>query len=78
MRITPVAVVALPPVPDGVATVPQAPVRLPNPQPVIDPALGVAVTEYSSRPGQVTEAVPDARAIETYRIHGLQGDADEP
>ena len=78
MRITPVAAVALPPVPDGGATVPPVPVRLPNPQPVIDPALGIAGTENFSRSGQVTEPVPSARAIETSRIHGLQGGADAP
>ena len=76
MRITPIAAVALPPVPDGVATVPQVPVRLPNPRPVIDPVLGNAVTENVSRSGRVTEPVPSAEAIETYRIHGSQGGAD--
>lgn len=81
MRITPVAGVAAPTAPDRVATAPaavqQAPVRLLNPQPVIDPALGIVVTEYFSRSGQMTDQYPSARAIDTYRIYGLHGNADE-
>ena len=82
MRITPVAAATSPAVPDSVATVPaavpQVPVRLLNPQPVIDPALGIVVTEYFSRSGQMTEQFPTARALDTYRIYGLHGGADEP
>ncbi len=82
MRITPVAAAALPAVPDSVAEAPaavqQVPVRLLNPQPVIDPALGIVVTEYFSRSGQMTEQFPTARAIDTYRIYGLHGGTDEP
>ncbi len=82
MRITPVAAVAMPAAADraeGVpAPAPQVPVRLLNPQPVIDPALGIVVTEYFSRSGQMTDQYPSARAIDTYRIYGLHGDAEEP
>ena len=82
MRITPVAAAAPPAVPDSAASVPVAvrevPVRLLNPQPVIDPALGIVVTEYYSRAGQMTEQFPTARALDTYRIYGLHGSADEP
>ena len=82
MRITPVAVVAAP-IPAGGAVavkgpVPAVPVRLLNPQPVIDPALGIVVTEYFNRSGEMTEQYPSARAIDTYRIHGLHGVQDEP
>ncbi len=82
MRITPVAAVAAPTTPDRVApasaAAQQAPVRLLNPQPVIDPALGIVVTEYFSRSGQMTEQYPSVRAIDTYRIYGLHGSPDEP
>ncbi len=65
MRITPAAAVA-------------PPVRLLNPQPVIDPALGIVVTEYFNRSGEMTRQCPSARAIDTYRIYGLHGLQDEP
>ncbi len=71
MRIMPVAAATL-------RAVPQVPVRLLNPQPVIGPALGSVVTEYFSRSGQMMEQFPTARALDTYRIYGLQGGPDEP
>ncbi len=81
MRITPVAGVA-PAVPvERVAAAPvaapQVPARLLNPQPVIDPALGIVVTEYFNQSGQMTDQYPSARAIDTYRIYGLHGGTDE-
>ena len=82
MRITPVAAVAAP-IPAGAAAAakdpgPAAPVRLLNPQPVIDPALGIVVTEYFNRSGEMTDQYPSARAIDSYRIYGLHGVQDEP
>ncbi len=82
MRITPVAAVAAP-IPAGSAAVvkgpvPAVPVRLLNPQPVIDPALGIVVTEYFNRSGEMTEQYPSVRAIDSYRIYGLHGVQDEP
>ncbi len=84
MRITPVAVVATPTAADHAGSVPtpapapQVPTRLLNPQPVIDPALGIVVTEYFNRSGQMTDQYPSARALDTYRIYGLHGDTGEP
>ena len=80
--ITPVAAGA-PPIPAGAAaavkeSVPAVPVRLLNPQPVIDPALGIVVTEYFNRSGEMTDQYPSARAIDSYRIYGLHGVQDEP
>ena len=82
MRITPVAAVAAP-IPAGAVAVVKdpalaAPVRLLNPQPVIDPALGIVVTEYFNRSGEMTDQYPSARAIDSYRIYGLHGVQDEP
>ena len=81
MRITPVAAVAAPNEADRATRVqappPQIPVRLLNPQPVIDPALGIVVTEYFNRSGQMTDQHPSARAIDTYRTYGLHGSADD-
>ena len=81
MRITPVAAAA--PIPAGAAAaakepVPAVPVRLLNPQPVIDPALGIVVTEHFNRSGKMTDQYPSAQAIESYRIYGLHGVQDEP
>ena len=53
---------------------PGAPVRLLNPQPVIDPALGIVVTEYFNRAGDLTNQYPTERALQNYRIHGLDQD----
>ncbi len=82
MRITPVAAVEAPAAADRAASVPapvpQVPVRLLNPQPVIDPALGIVVTEYFDQSGQMTDQHPSVRAIDTYRIYGLRGSADGP
>ena len=82
MRITPVTAVAAPTTPGRLATVSaaaqQVPVRLLNPQPVIDPALGIVVTEYFNRSGQMTDQYPSASAIDTYRIYGLHDGTDEP
>ncbi len=50
-----------------------APVRLLNPQPVIDPALGIVVTEYFNRAGDLTSQYPTEKALDNYRIHGLDG-----
>lgn len=51
--------------------------RLLNPQPTIDPALGIVVTEYFNRSGELTVQYPSAKAIDSYRIYGLHGpDAD--
>ena len=82
MRITPVAAVAAP-VPAGAAATakdpaPAVPVRLLNPQPVIDPALGIVVTEYFNRSGEMTDQHPSTRAIDSYRIYGLHGVQDKP
>ncbi len=81
MQITPTsAVPAIQPIPratgtaaDAVPTTPTAPVRLLNPQPVIDPALGIVVTEYFNRAGNLTSQYPTERALENYRVHGLDG-----
>ena len=83
MRIVPVADVspiqaATPAaVPETQAPVSRIPVRLLNPQPVIDPALGIVVTEYFNKAGQMTEQYPTAKAVETYRIYGLHNDPDD-
>ncbi len=81
MQITPTsAVPAIQPTPrpteiaaDATPTTPAAPVRLLNPQPVIDPALGIVVTEYFNRAGDLTNQYPTERALENYRVHGLDG-----
>ena len=52
---------------------PAAPVRLLNPQPVIDPALGIVVTEYFNRAGDLTSQYPTERVLENYRIYGKDG-----
>ena len=44
-------------------------VRLLNPQPVIDPALGIVITEYFNKAGRMTEQYPSAKAIDSYRMH---------
>ena len=49
------------------------PARLLNPQPTIDPALGIVVTEYFNHAGEMTNQYPTARALDSYRIHGLPG-----
>ncbi len=84
MRITPVTAVATPTAADHAENVPtpapapQVPARLLNPQPVIDPALGIVVTEYFNRSGQMTDQYPSVRAIDTYRIYELHGGTGEP
>ena len=60
------------PAEQGEAT-PAAPVRLLNPQPVIDPALGIVVTEYFNRAGDLTNQYPTEKALENYRIYGEGG-----
>lgn len=47
--------------------------RLLNPQPTIDPALGIVVTEYFNKSGELTVQYPSAKAIDSYRIYGLHG-----
>ena len=49
--------------------------RLLNPQPVIDPALGIVVTEYFNQAGQMTAQYPSAKVVDSYRIYGLHGPA---
>ncbi len=63
------------PAADAAPATPTAPVRLLNPQPVIDPALGIVVTEYFNRAGDLTSQYPTERALENYRVHGLDGTA---
>ena len=60
-------------VPKQPAAAPAAPVRLLNPQPVIDPALGIVVTEYFNRAGDLTSQYPTERVLDSYRIYG-EGD----
>lgn len=55
--------------PNGVGQVPAT--RLLNPQPTIDPALGIVVTEYFNQSGELTAQYPSARAVDSYRIYGL-------
>ncbi|WP_419729026.1 hypothetical protein [Lichenicola sp.] len=50
--------------------------RLLNPQPVIDPALGIVVTEYFNQAGQMTAQYPSAKVVDSYRIYGMSGSAD--
>ena len=57
----------------AVQATPSAPVRLLNPQPVIDPALGIVVTEYFNRAGDLTSQYPTEKVLDNYRIHGLDG-----
>ncbi|MGI4745766.1 MAG: hypothetical protein ACRYGI_08860 [Janthinobacterium lividum] len=45
--------------------------RLLNPQPTIDPALGIVVTEYFNQSGELTAQYPSAKAVDSYRIYGL-------
>jgi len=45
--------------------------RLLNPQPTIDPALGIVVTEYFNQAGELTAQYPSAKAVDSYRIYGL-------
>lgn len=45
--------------------------RLLNPQPVIDPALGIVVTEYFNQAGQMTAQYPSAKIVDSYRIYGM-------
>lgn len=47
------------------------PARLLNPQPVINPALGIVVTEYFNQAGQMTNQYPTEKMIDSYRIYGL-------
>lgn len=56
--------------PSGLAG-PAAATRLLNPQPTIDPALGIVVTEYFNQSGELTAQYPSARAVDSYRIYGL-------
>jgi hypothetical protein len=82
MQIMPVAAApALPPdkeetLSGAQAAVRQISARLLNPQPVIDPALGIVVTEYFNQAGAMTEQYPTAKAVETYRIYGLHRSQD--
>ncbi|NPD68156.1 hypothetical protein HN018_12360 [Lichenicola cladoniae] len=55
--------------PTGAGRVPAT--RLLNPQPTIDPALGIVVTEYFNQSGELTAQYPSARAVDSYRIYGL-------
>ena len=55
---------------EGTTTTSAPPVRLLNPQPVIDPALGIVVTEYFNRAGDLTSQYPTERMLDSYRIYG--------
>ena len=59
--------------PGGVRHVVRA-ARLLNPSPTIDPALGIVVTEYFNRAGQMTEQYPTVKMVDSYRIYGLHPD----
>ena len=52
--------------------------RLLNPAPVLDPALGIVVTEFFNRAGDLTDQYPTRRMLEGYRIHDLPEDGAPP
>jgi hypothetical protein len=52
-----------------------SPVRLLNPDPKIDPALGIVVTSYYSQDGALSYQYPTKTALAHYAVYGLPNSA---
>jgi hypothetical protein len=42
-----------------------------NPDPVINPSLGIVVLQYFSRAGDVTKTYPSRQQLDSYELHGM-------